>query len=167
MESSATDCKEMSRGEHANRHDVRFVANLARNLGGCDQDIFGKISRSRTSLKGSSVIVTVTRTIRFVTGERRLHCQMPYLRLPMKIVSAPSDLLYHDFLAETDSKVSTTTMQTSTITITLPQEIHGNQFFRPLSTNITAEVFKKLETYSLPFHSVPYGWNVMQGNFFY
>ena len=78
MESSATDCKEMSRGEHANRHDVRFVANLARNLGGCDQDIFGKISRSRTSLKGSSVIVTVTRTIRFVTGERRLHCQMPY-----------------------------------------------------------------------------------------
>ena len=84
MESSATDCKEMSRGEHANRHDVRFVANLARNLGGCDQDIFGKISRSRTSLKGSSVIVTVTRTIRFVTGERRLHCQMPYLRLPMK-----------------------------------------------------------------------------------
>ena len=83
MESSATDCNEMSRGEHANRHDVRFVANLARNLGGCDQDIFGKISRSRTSLKGSSVIVTVTRTIRFVTGERRLHCQMPYLRLPM------------------------------------------------------------------------------------
>ena len=50
MESSATDCKEMSRGEHANRHDVRFVANLARNLGGCDQDIFGKISISGSCL---------------------------------------------------------------------------------------------------------------------